>query len=100
MNDNYLNEKSLTEKISILYKHLETINPKRDLERAQIISVLSAHCCIPANHLDVWIPFLDQYSKIDLTEEEKKIKENAEKKLILEEKKIDFIKEELMKERN
>ena len=80
-------------KVKSLFQCLERIQPSKDLEFATSVTFLAAHNII-GEDINLWRPFLEKYSEILPTDEEKKL-DGSKIQEILEERKIRFIEEEI-----
>ena len=90
------NELDFENKVKSLYKCLERIQPSKDLEFATSVTFLAAHNIIGGD-INLWRPFLEKYSEILPTDEEKKL-DGSKIQEILEERKIRLIEEEIKKD--
>lgn len=90
------NELDFENKVKSLYKCLERIQPSKDLEFATSVTFLAAHNII-GEDINLWRPFLEKYSEILPTDEEKKL-DGSKIQEILEERKIRLIEEEIKKD--
>ena len=87
---------SFEKKVQVLYKNLEKINPSNSHDYALDIVYLAAHNILRSSIL-TWEPFIQGYTQIIPSEDEKKLK-GQEIKKILKDKKIKCIEEELKKD--
>ena len=83
-------------KVKNLFHCLERIQPSKDLEFATSVTFLAAHNII-GEDINLWRHFLEKYSEILLTDEEKKL-DGSKIQEILKERKIRFIEEEIKKD--